>query len=347
MYVKKILLTTVVIIITLIFSEILIRYYFPPVIDGPMFATSKQGYTLNRDSGIVTYKKDNIKVDYSYYPQHLRDTPYHSKSTHILMLGDSFTFGWLLPWPNTYIYQLQKFTDNEFGINKYQYLNAATGGWGTADYLAYLEEYGAQLSPKFVIVFLNTDDIGRSMKSHLYQLKNSNSLQLRKNLHTETNSYLHSFFPYQWLLRHSDLLKFIRERMVMMLHPAKSNTAILPMSADMVFQDQDAIRYGQALFLRINKWCKKNHAKLIVITTGFNAFYPTNIHDPTRIFLLEAPSFFNEENIPYFDMGISYKNRVNGSNFQIANDHHPNAYGAKVIAELSWPWIKTQLQPKH
>jgi len=104
------------------------------------------------------------------------------------------------------------------------------------------------------------------------------------------------------------------------------------------------VRYGQALFHRINQWCKQHHVKLLVITTGFNAFYPNDIHDPTKVFLEQAKSFFSSENIAYNDSSQIFKQAVAGKNIQIPGDQHPNELGAKIIAQINWPWIKEQIK---
>ena len=55
--------------------------------------------------------------------------------------------------------------DLEFGERSFNLVNAAAGGWGTADYVAYVEEFGNIVRPDVILVFLNTDDVGRSFKS--------------------------------------------------------------------------------------------------------------------------------------------------------------------------------------
>ena len=113
----------------------------------------------------------------------------------------------------------------------------------------------------------------------------------------------------------------------------------------MVFQDEFAIRYGEALFHRINQWCKQHHATLLVLTTGFNAFYPGNLHDPTEVFLTQAKPFFLKEGIAYYDMALPFKKATTGKTFQLPrNDHHPNELGAKMVAQTSWPWVRQRIK---
>ena len=105
-------------------------------------------------------------VRYRFGEPHLREvTRTRSEGARrILVLGDSFTFGWLLDDADTYVARLQELVDAEFGPGRFVLLDAAAGGWGTADYLFFLEDFGPQIRPDAVLVFVNIDDIGRSLR---------------------------------------------------------------------------------------------------------------------------------------------------------------------------------------
>lgn len=364
-FLKNSLLILLALIVALVLSEILIRVitlWIPLTLDkrGSWLILSNQGYSLNKNSGESLHQFDNYRVHYHFYPPHLRDTPIDKKATPILVLGDSFAFGWLLPWNKTFIYRLQQKANNTFGKQHYQFLNAATAAWGTANYLAYLEAYGEKISPKFVLVFLNTDDIGRSIKRNLYQLRDPKIPLLTENFHPSwvlvaAKKCLTSTLG-NWIFEHSALIQFLRanasrffviDKGTIMndrfLSKYNKEKIIIPSSPDLPFQNEFAIRYGDALFLRINDWCKKHHAKLLVVTTGFNAFYPADANDPTQVFLSQANLFFTRENIPYDDIAIPFKKAIHGKKFQIPEDEHPNELGAETIAALTWPWIKEHL----
>lgn len=349
------------IVLVLGFAEVALRYIFLPWINIDVSVTPMvfldRGYYVNPSSGSSRDQLGKTVVHYQYYPPHLRDTAVNPQATHILVLGDSFTFGWLLPWQDTYIHHLQMAMDKEFGKDQYQFLNAAVGGWGTADYLSYLEDYGSQTSPQYVLVFLNTDDIGRSIASDIYQFSDSTSLQLTEHRHPMIHHpRIREILSNSWLFAHSSLLQLLRYEMYALAskdvpenhkYHFQSNDYVIPESSNRKFENAFAVRYGQALFYRLNQWCQIHHAKLLVVTTGFNAFYPAGIHDPTKAFLATANSFFHKENIPYDDIASSFKKVVAGKNFQIPTDLHPNPFGAKMIAEQTWPWIKQQIKPSE
>lgn len=357
---KNIALLICSIFIGLFFAEVGMRYLFLPWLgtgasEAPMIFL-EHGYWVNPDSGTNREQRGKRVAYYHYYAPHLRDTKVNPRATPILVLGDSFTFGWLLPWHDTYVHHLQTNLDNTFGKNKYQLLNAAIGGWGTSDYLTYLEDYGSTLSPKYVLIFLNTDDIGRSIGKNMYELADAHSLQLTQHFHSIIrHPRLREFLINNWLIRHSALLQFVRYKFYALYadffhiqfksdYVFKPHEYVIPESTGLTFQDDFAIRYGEALFHRINQWCEQHHAKLLVVTTGFNAFYPKEMHDPTKTFLTKAHAFFSKENIPFDDIAPSFKQLVQGKVIQIPNDLHPNELGDQAIAEVSWPWIKQQIE---
>ena len=308
---------------------------------------SDKGYELNPNDGIIQ-SQPPARIEYRFYPYHFRDTNKKPHTTSILVLGDSFTFGWLLPPQETYVYQLQSAFDKVYGINQYQFLNAATPGWGTVEQLAYLEDFGEKIAPKFVLIFLNTDDIGRSLRRYSYQLTNPTTRALTPNFHAVKKTWREMIYS-SWLYSHSVFLHLLHDVMYdgiwsLIDRKAKyTDNIIIPMS-DIVFDDEFAIRYAEALFTRMNEWCKKHHAKLLIITTGYNAFYANKLHDPTKIFLSHAESFFKKEGIPYYDMAHDFKNVIGHQTILIPREGHPNAFGAATIAKLSWPWIKQQME---
>ena len=351
---KKISLVLCTLVIVFSCAEAILRYFIrwiPQDITGVSTVISNRGYALNPSSGVDLHQVGPMVVQYHYYIPHLRDTPRDAAAIPILVLGDSFTFGWLLPWKKTYVHHLQVLADESFRNKKYQFLNGGTGGWGTADYLAFLEEHGAEIAPTYVLIFLNTDDIGRAIKRNIYRLTDDHSLQLTENFHPLPNTALKKFLYNTWLFKHSLLIHLIRYQISQLLHIkfqqsayVQTETYPIPASLDLMFEDTYAIRYGEALFLRIQQWCQQHHARLIVVTTGYNAFYPRTMHEPTKAFLSEAPLFFAKEGILYYDISAPFKKMIDGKNFQIPGDAHPNEFGSKAIAEVTWLRLKEVLK---
>ena len=92
----------------------------------------------------------------------------------VLVLGDSFTFGWLLNDQETFIYQLADHYKN------FEFINVAAGGWGTSDYLSYIENYCKTIKPDIILLFLNHTDHERAVNSNLYLLNDKMKLEKGK-----------------------------------------------------------------------------------------------------------------------------------------------------------------------
>ncbi len=217
----------------------------------------------------------------------------------------------------------------------------------------------AALSPKFVVVFLNTDDIGRSLNRHLYKFSESTSSKLIRTIHPIARyPHVRELITNPWIFAHSALWQSLRYavttsyseyRDLPTFHPYTfvfdGKIVAMPTSGGFYgsFQNKDVIRYAEALFLKMNRWCIQHHAKLLIIEIGYRAFVSSDIHDPTNTFLKNAPAFFAKHHIAFYDTSLSFKKQVGQTQFWIVGDDHPNVFGAKTIAKVSWPWIKKQI----
>lgn len=360
-FLKNFALLFITVAITLLLAEAAVRIFYPQEMTGSLKVLSDYGYDLNRSHGTVMVQYGKYrKIYYHFYPPALRDTKINPKAIPILAMGDSVTFGWLLPLQKTFIYQLQQRLNQQFGDDTYQILNAASGGRGVETFLAYLKQFGALTHPKYVLIFINSDDIGRALELDIYRLKNQNGLELVDHYHPYPHAKLKRFLDsdfYNFLLAHSQLAQLSRN--VFLGRRASANSMQAYIDAHPRFPNRGeifqrnlnsqqqltyAVQLGKAIFYNIHLWCQQHHAKLLVVTTGYNAFYRPGINDPTKEFLTQAPVFFKEQGIPYYDIAPEFEKAVAGRSFQVAGDSHPNAYGAHVIASLVWPWLKDQVK---
>ena len=125
---------------------------------------------LNKSSGKSKHQyfkgKDFVDVKYSFgqYYNRLYEDFSPQNRDKILVLGDSFTFGWLLKDKDTFIYKLQ----NDF-LNQY-FVNSAAGGWGFDDYAKFLKSYCHEIQPQNIIIFISnvSNDLRDSRYSNLY-----------------------------------------------------------------------------------------------------------------------------------------------------------------------------------
>lgn len=335
--------------LALILGEVLIRLAAPQPLNGFWTIDTPTGLRVNKSSGWSRHQFGRRIVHYHFFPPHLRDTPIKDGAIHILMLGDSFTFGWLLKQEDTYVHHLQELADSEFGAGVFQFLNAGVGGWGTADYVAYVEEFGDLVRPDIVLVFIHTDDIGRSLRYGLYKFAGPDAQELvRRPAPDSRFKHLAKRTPgCQLLLEHSHLAQFLRSS-VATLHyrivsrrttrPAQ-NEATPALHSDGAAESQTCVLFGRALFLRLQTWCAARGAALYVTTTGRHNPAPAGpTPDPTRAFMAQAEEFFRGVQIPYCDISPAFfalpeQERLTHS---IEKDGHPSEQGSKFIAEQVW-----------
>ena len=370
----NLLLMIASIIATLLIAECIFRLVSPQNLTGSWFVSTDNGLLVNKSSGTSKHQLENRIVRYSFYEPNFRGTPIKEGGIKILVVGDSFTFGLLLEEEDTYVHHLQQFTDMEFGEGVFQYLNAAVGGWGTADYVAYIEDFRNIVKPDIILVFFNGMDINRSVNRGIYTLSDENKLMLKRHiLKPPKLKYIINSIPcYQWLIENSHLAQFVKASILTRQYnnkirkqtvskkklakklSAQSNVsheksndlakqtasrkelAQKPTSQSNISHDNGS-NLVKALFKRLKIWCDTNHISLCVTTTGwYNMSHA----------LGNTSEFFQSIEIPFIDIAPSVSGRIgdNRSEFIFQGDGHPNEKGSKLIADMSWKFfIKNQL----
>lgn len=340
---------------SLLLGEYVVRTSAPQDLSGTWRVASKSGLLLNKSSGNAVHSATNSRVEYRFHSPGLRDTQLKENAETVLVLGDSFTFGWLLAAEDTYVRQLQVQADREFGESTFNLVNAAAGGWGTAHYVAYTEEFGDTVAPKMVVVFLNTDDIGRSIASNLFSLSGGRQPTLRRNnMRRSLVKAMANRLPgYQLALENSHLVQLVRKVAVFgpgavlttaqSTNVGSSKTLERGPKSPPTLDPSPAILLGKALFLRLSAWCKQRSIRLVVLTTGWHQLGDgEEATEPTVAFMREAGEFFDARGIEFHDLSPSIQPylRTNWEDYIIAGAGHPNARGSALIAKFTWPALR-------
>lgn len=350
-------------LISVLVVELLVRVVMPQDLSGTWRVYSDDGlYLLNKSEGRAQHEKDDIKLVYKFAKPHLRvndsftlvEASRLDSENQALVLGDSFSFGWLLPFEHTYVSRLEQSLSNEG--ESFRFLNAAAGGWGAADYIAYYDDYGELLSISSVIVFLNTDDIARAFKSPLYVVDSETELKraepiIRKGLKSKVSG-----IPlYGWLLEHSHLMQAVRSVLMVAISPKQTDdVSIAPQSYQTphsTLAESDvavAVAHGKKLFIHLKELARERGHRLVVVTTGWQAFSEENTTDPSVVFFDQAEAFFAEQGINFIDTSKQVRDQTAGepAPYSIQGDHHPNAEGAKLIADVVYPRLSRFLLNK-
>lgn len=354
-------------VVALVLGEVAVRIAAPQALSGAWRDWSEGGYPVNRAGATARHQLGDRVVVYRFDDLGLRGGPLDPSAVRVLCLGDSFTFGWLVDEPDTYLGRMQADADARFGAGRVQFVNGAAGGWNTAVATAFLEDRGDEIRPHAVLCFLNCWDIGRSMSSGLYDFAPGSRTELvrrRPDAPVSQSSRVLSSVPgYGWLLEHSHLVQFLRNAAVRAtqeaprLPPADTTSPADPRAAPSgadAERDRWATDLGRALFLRLRAWCDARSVPLWVVTTGRpdttpedGRGTPSGHLEATMAFKAGAAEFFKAAGIPYADIAPQVSAACDGNfrRLQIPGDGHPDEEGCRVIGRFAWEAIAPRLAP--
>lgn len=346
-------------------AEAAIRVVAPQKLSGTWRIVAPRGYPVNRAGGESRHDGPGGPVVYRFNDLHLRGGPVAPAGARVLCLGDSFTFGWGLSEPDTYVGRLQSKADDRFGAGAVQILNGGCGGWGTDECVAFVEDYGEAVRPDAVLVFLNSWDVGRSLWGGPFVVKSVDPPLVEPRAATVSGSKLAGSLAqsatYQWLLEHSHLVQFVRG-VAVRIESSRQLAAIRTETSDRLGAEATgaeasaaktradlARAMGTGLFRRLAAWCGSHRAALWVVTTGRRevvAEGAANLSDleATVEFKKVAPALFAELKVPYFEIAPEVAKAVAADPRDLVfSDGHPTARGAANIADAAWPHLEPLL----
>jgi lysophospholipase L1-like esterase len=323
------------IVASFLLAEVILRFFAPQPMSGSAFEYAPRGYMINKSSGKALFSVGDRAGTYHLMSPHLRGTKQPKAGTErILVLGDSFTFGVGLSEKETYVARLQQKIDSTFGPDQIVLLNAGIGGSGLAEQLAFLEDFGSDIAPRAVLVFVSIDDFSRAQRSPLYRLRDTDTFELDEG--TLPISTLKELAvgsdAYNFAIQHFHIAQLMRRAAIGIIFTGPANTGGVSSAAEnngsttQVSTDQR--RLARALFRRMKAWCDSHGARLAVINNGWRRYD-------------WLPQLLEAEGIPAFDATPQVQSVIrNDPSYIIPRDGHPNAKGAEVTAEAVWPFVE-------
>lgn len=153
---------------------------------GEIYVLLKSNLSTTADSrGIPVYTVETNSKG-------LRDEAFQKRpppnTTRILVIGDSFTFGWGLESEQRYTEILERKLDQSPSSSvDYQVINAAVPGWGMKDYYTFLKERGVGYNPDIVVIGLKGRDFVSKEKwdETAKDIRNAMRDELGKDAHPE------------------------------------------------------------------------------------------------------------------------------------------------------------------
>lgn len=325
----------------IIFSifEIFVRIFFPQDLQRYwVINENKYGLSINKSNHIHKlhrFKSYKAKYKFGKFGNRITVSNYNlEKKDKILVLGDSFTFGWLLQDEYTFVHKLQK--DN---LN-YNFINVAVGAWGTSNYTLFTELYCESINPKKTFVFMNTDDFYRGFERGFYKIEDDKLIIQKKEIkNISGDSELDKKIPfYKFLKSNSHSFMLTRNVVYNLINKPNYN----PWSSERYWpkppSNSDKTKsikvkmLNEKIFIRLKEITKNCGSELYIFNINWALPKMMSEENVNKMFLENAEMFFNENQIYYFQnsnkMESLYKKPMA---YIIDIDFHPNQKGSNLI----------------
>jgi hypothetical protein len=336
---------------TLISAEIVLRIFLPHRTMGSMLEKDpRQGYRLIAGAR-TQYHADGISVGIRINNVGLRqDTdvimPKPPGERRVLIVGDSYVFGWGVEIEDAFISQFQKFEP------KIHFLNGGHGGFATEQMAAFLEDHGFALEPDHVFFVMGPNDIDENMRVNDLYLEDSQG-NLSRNERPKTVIAARSFVAravpyYDWFLFNSYLVQIVRPAVRELSRSISTRLArSLPVAAhrDISSEGNRSASSPNPVFQKtwnilshLNRKSKERNIPFTV--THCSSGSPVMLD-----FLAQTKDELSKRGVDYFSILEKWnKEMVTREKDTLLPDGHLNGRGNRLYADLAWPYWKERLE---
>ena len=332
-------------VIVLAFIEIICTIFFEQSKSESWRIQDENGLYINKRSGFSEHefigKNQKIKVTYNfgkYGNRIILNDIYKSNEKKILVLGDSFGFGWLTEDDKNFISLIQK------KYTQLYFINSSAGGLGDADLSVYLTNYCKKISPSKILFFIHVD---RSINSEFYKLDKNNNLIFKKKPINKIKKYLENNTIYNFLSKHSNFFQLVKQTYLKQakftinkpyqetedtIKNSQNNKSITTEQKKNSASHIEKKKYlMDQIYKKIIKDVKNCESEIIFINIGWS-------DNETIIKKYVLQNFYknyvsNNEDVDFINLydDLEYL-RKNKKNFQL-EEGHPNDEGHLYIAE--------------
>ena len=303
---------------------------------------------------VMPSSKTHVKIN----SKGLRDSEYAYEKeaglTRILILGDSFTWGYGVEKKEIFTEKLEKMLGANFEV-----INAGVTGYGTDQELIFLEREGLKYHPDIVILAFASNDFMQDNVSDFlgYYPKpyfilsdgglrtanfplpeiDGNSWNKLYNLRKETMKKEFIEAPKRKIGKLKSL-SFLADRLKKLLYTLLRKAEFLsPLRALGENEGRKGVTLTKALISRMNEDCKSADARLIVFIIPYKCALE-KLPDP---YMREFKEFFASNGIPYIDPYDDFLKKFgSGESFFLEYDDHWNASGHALAAETIYEFLK-------
>lgn len=330
----------------LVAGEMSLRVIAPQDMSGRWLQTTDRGLVVNKEGGTARHRFGSRAATYRFNHLHQRGAEPTDGVPKVLVLGASYTFGWLVEEEWALPALLHEHADRELGVGRLQFLNAGTGGWGMDSYLAYLEQFGDAVDPSAVLIEINGDSFRRAQAKGLYALVDPGALTLEPRNAVVPLGALKTFIAsipfYEWLLEHSHLVQFARGLVTgsLVLRPriARGDDAPGMSVAVNPPPPPETRRLGEALLRRMKAWGEARGVSVYMVSF----YHPSDVDGVFR-WLDEAA---RAAGVPFLDLQAPMAAAIGPdlAGYFILDEPHPNERTNALMAGHTWPWLAPLLE---
>ncbi|MGD9140459.1 MAG: GDSL-type esterase/lipase family protein [bacterium] len=345
----NILIVCVALIVTLVAMEALIRIFRPQTRFAAIVNTwDREVGTRHICGGRGFVKTKDFKMDAIINSKGLRDREFAYEKREgikrIIVLGDSFTFGYGVQADETFSKVLERILNAEGGGDEtWEVLNMGVGSTGTAQQYALFLREGIKYDPDYVVLcFCQANDYWDNITCGLYTLEDGELVKhdAPKTL-WRTVQQATAWMPgYRTLFASSHLLNFVKHRAARFHFRDLADKSDLPEGRSAVERRGEVVT--QALVLAMCDACENRGCSLIM----------TVVPDPARGFI------HHDDTIDLIDLAESHgihfvsiaealgKADAGGTAVIFGDDLHWNVVGHEIVGRTLGEFFLSQAAPE-
>ena len=315
---------------------------------------------ISNSSGLHEFWKIGIK-EYSFgdYANRIslnsqpNSTQVYRQSCSYLILGDSYTFGWLVEFEEAFPSLIENYLNQNSSQNRMiKFINSAAGGWGLADYPAYIEIFKKklkQLNLNGIIVFVNMDDGRRAAISNLYSIskfqdipfakKDNKSFISKKGLIKRTLNHPVISPIYNFSQKNSNFARILKRLFLdntLDIYPRKNiveNPPRFPTSGEKFETNLNLTKEAKLKIDRSMIDLQQQSFQLAPLLMVYTGVAPIENMDPNNRYMFSSEFKKNAKSQGIkIDFSTLPKKELYPSSHIVKYDGHPNIEGHKSIA---------------
>jgi hypothetical protein len=260
----------------------------------------------------------------------------------VMVLGDSLSFGNLVPYEDTYAARLQHALAT--GGAPVEVVLAASGGWDTAQELAFLEQEGLRHQPDVVV-------LGFFYNDYRLPSESARPVALMAEGRVDERPHWLRWIPYRVVygVKRSALVTFLRNRLAGFLSGGRGGNGpdfYNALMANQAALDQERITAVHETIVRMNVLCAAHGVRLLVVhIPPINLFWHAR---GTREYVGNLERHLRAHGVAFADLSERFWREGETDRLYLYPwDNHLSPRGHAAAAEAITPLVGGLLEAAH